>query len=603
MFSGNKLAHSFFLFFGILITVIVLLGIKVTIDQVGKSQELRKKAQTPHGSLSSYQDQVEEGSLKPADKIYEVQLSYDSSQKPEVKILNVLQKNGYVPTTHEIGEYTISLVDQNQLSLYQKPFTIPNEIHDPPPLPGQSAENNHVILSKLDFIEVLPYLPEATRIVIRKDTIVIGSFALENIVSVNNTPTFKTLTNPNRGSYTPPAETTLDARTQAVDGFLDIAIISAWYTDMSSFRAHVDTIVNHMYGYEPFNRRTAQIRVHIVENTADLGCEYDTVTTRLLVCDPFTVRQKINNAGVPNDTIYVLVHSATYGGSGGSIAVGYDGSYEGPMFLHESLGHAFGLLTDEYSYGGNAVLDNKVHGLYGSVGDGNCYAGTPPAAAWQGISGVSYFISCRHDNWYRSSPSSIMLTLSDTYFNDVSIGVLNRRMDAFAGPFNPTTTPAVTLTPTPAQEILDQVQINVGLININAGKTVDLSALAYSSQGTPIWDNVSYEWGISSSNSIGRLSKTSGNITTFEAQNAGHGDLYVTATYQGKSVTKSIPVDVVGTTTKPGDTNNDNIVNIRDYNTLVTQFNKTGSNLSADFNKSGKVDVQDYNILVSNFGK
>jgi hypothetical protein len=54
---------------------------------------------------------------------------------------------------------------------------------------------------------------------------------------------------------------------------------------------------------------------------------------------------------------------------------------------------------------------------------------------------------------------------------------------------------------------------------------------------------------------------------------------------------------------KPGDATGDGIINVQDYNILVTQFNQSGSNLSADFNTSGKVDVQDYNILVTNFGK
>jgi outer membrane protein assembly factor BamB len=54
---------------------------------------------------------------------------------------------------------------------------------------------------------------------------------------------------------------------------------------------------------------------------------------------------------------------------------------------------------------------------------------------------------------------------------------------------------------------------------------------------------------------------------------------------------------------KPGDATGDGIINVQDYNILVTQFNQTGTTLTADFNNSGKVDVQDYNILVTNFGR
>jgi subtilisin family serine protease len=58
-----------------------------------------------------------------------------------------------------------------------------------------------------------------------------------------------------------------------------------------------------------------------------------------------------------------------------------------------------------------------------------------------------------------------------------------------------------------------------------------------------------------------------------------------------------------GTTRKTGDINNDGKVGVQDYNILVSEFNKTGTNLTADLNKNGKVDVQDYNIIVTNFGK
>ncbi len=52
-----------------------------------------------------------------------------------------------------------------------------------------------------------------------------------------------------------------------------------------------------------------------------------------------------------------------------------------------------------------------------------------------------------------------------------------------------------------------------------------------------------------------------------------------------------------------GDINGDGKVDIFDYNQILTDFNKTGSNLLTDLNASGKVDIFDYNILLSNFGK
>ncbi len=54
---------------------------------------------------------------------------------------------------------------------------------------------------------------------------------------------------------------------------------------------------------------------------------------------------------------------------------------------------------------------------------------------------------------------------------------------------------------------------------------------------------------------------------------------------------------------KPGDIDGNGRVDIFDYNTLLTNFNKTGTNVQGDLNNSGKVDIFDYNILLTNFGK
>lgn len=52
-----------------------------------------------------------------------------------------------------------------------------------------------------------------------------------------------------------------------------------------------------------------------------------------------------------------------------------------------------------------------------------------------------------------------------------------------------------------------------------------------------------------------------------------------------------------------GDIDGNGKVDIFDYNQMLSDFNKTGTNLISDLNASGKVDIFDYNILLSNFGK
>lgn len=61
-----------------------------------------------------------------------------------------------------------------------------------------------------------------------------------------------------------------------------------------------------------------------------------------------------------------------------------------------------------------------------------------------------------------------------------------------------------------------------------------------------------------------------------------------------------VPTDVA---IKPADLNTDGKIDIYDYNLLVANFNKTGSNIVGDIDHNGKVDIYDYNELVANFGK
>jgi len=56
-----------------------------------------------------------------------------------------------------------------------------------------------------------------------------------------------------------------------------------------------------------------------------------------------------------------------------------------------------------------------------------------------------------------------------------------------------------------------------------------------------------------------------------------------------------------GVAPKLGDTNGDAVVDIQDFNTLLTQWGLTGSNLSADFDRNGVVDILDLNILLVNW--
>ena len=67
-------------------------------------------------------------------------------------------------------------------------------------------------------------------------------------------------------------------------------------------------------------------------------------------------------------------------------------------------------------------------------------------------------------------------------------------------------------------------------------------------------------------------------------------------------ITASVPTPTPTPTPKPGDLNADGKVDISDYNVLVANFGKTGTNI-ADIDGNKIVDIFDYNVLVGNFGK
>jgi len=119
----------------------------------------------------------------------------------------------------------------------------------------------------------------------------------------------------------------------------------------------------------------------------------------------------------------------------------------GLITSHES-GHAFANLMDEYTdktNGQTGTLDNKAHVLSNqqiAVGDGNCYAGTPPNPDWAGIVADSeYTKGCWYSNWYKPLSDSIMMghsskmSVEAACYNKPSQRAINRKLDATVGKF------------------------------------------------------------------------------------------------------------------------------------------------------------------------
>lgn len=82
---------------------------------------------------------------------------------------------------------------------------------------------------------------------------------------------------------------------------------------------------------------------------------------------------------------------------------------------------------------------------------------------------------------------------------------------------------------------IGRVQLNPGIINtFTDSKPTYISVLAFGADDKPIFTGVGYEWGMSSSNSIGTV-KSKHDLATFFPVKPGIGDLYVRARNNCKS--------------------------------------------------------------------
>jgi len=97
----------------------------------------------------------------------------------------------------------------------------------------------------------------------------------------------------------------------------------------------------------------------------------------------------------------------------------------------------------------------------------------------------------------------------------------------------------------PCSTKIASVRIHPGQASTTVnGLPIYLSALAYDNKGLPIWKGVLYEWGISSSNSIGNLVPDN-QTAVFTPANPGTGDIYVIGQYCKKKATGSALVTVL----------------------------------------------------------
>ncbi len=104
-----------------------------------------------------------------------------------------------------------------------------------------------------------------------------------------------------------------------------------------------------------------------------------------------------------------------------------------------------------------------------------------------------------------------------------------------------------------SDQVVDHLVFSPGAISLPAvtNTPIRMSVLAYDINNKPLFDYITYSWGISSTNSVGTLESVSGSIATFIPKNLGHGDIFVTTSVGPQHKTQSIPVQIGPTTAIP----------------------------------------------------
>jgi hypothetical protein len=150
---------------------------------------------------------------------------------------------------------------------------------------------------------------------------------------------------------------------------VDIVILGDGYTaaELSKYQSDVQQFVQLMFEQEPLREYQRFFNVHRIDVTsAESGSDHPENNTfrntafdsayncsgiqRLICANIGKVETVLSNSVAPaqRDLVIVVVNDATYGGSGGSVAIASTHPSAVELVLHES-GHTFGLLADEYT--------------------------------------------------------------------------------------------------------------------------------------------------------------------------------------------------------------------------------------------------------------
>jgi len=427
----------------ILVAVLIILvaALYFLIWSKNKTESPSPKAQGQGQRLNfkSAKDLILSGDIKGPEKIIEVSLNFDKSSPSSLRISQARVLNGYVPQGGLNRGYSLQVLDEFNELLDQQLFEIPDTFHSDPK-PGEVLTSvNWVSLDKVNFTINLAYGSSSKKLRIVDQTgKIIQGISLENIKIIENEPDYYSLPREKSFSELFMKKTYASGRERIVD----LAFVGYKFGSREEFTRLVESYFNTLLTFEPFKSKRVKIRPHIVyispAENMDLGCKNGQAEfniSRLYYCDNEKVAKLVNGRAVPFDFIAMMINESEYGGAGYvDQPFSYTTKGAGPaVFIHE-LGHSMGLL-DEY------VVSSENPPRYTDERDNsffkNCFTGKSPFgtnAIWNGQS--SYFEGCGdHNNWVRSSETSIMKDTSAEFFNDVSIRILQGKISQITGEF------------------------------------------------------------------------------------------------------------------------------------------------------------------------